>query len=110
MNRVRLATIIFGIMLLVVFFNYIYVYSVRTHMLAQIDELREHAASQMQPNDAEKSWKSRKRLLLLSVPRAALDQIDIQFSELHACAQAKDHSAYLRTCYRLHELISALGS
>lgn len=108
MNRIHLAAIVFTLLLLTVFFNYIYVGTVREKMLAQIDDLRAHAATAMQPADAEKEWKSRKRLLAFSIPRTALDQIDMQFTELRSCALSQDHSAYLRACYRLRELVLKL--
>lgn len=107
MNHVRISAIVFGIVLLVVFFNYIYVSSVRSEMLPQIDELRTHALTP--PHALKQKWESRKRLLALSVPLTALNQIDMQFSEIYACVHANDRSAYLRACYHLHDLISNLG-
>ena len=107
MNHVRIAAIVFCIVLLVVFFNYIYVGSVRSELLPQIDAMR--SISPTAPDTLEQKWKSRKRLLTLSVPLTALNQIDMQFSEIRACAQANDHSAYLRACYHLHDLVSNLG-
>lgn len=107
MNHVRLAAIIFSIILLIVFFNYIYVSAVRSEMLPRIDELR--SLTPTHPDALEQQWKSRKRLLALSVPLTALNQIDMQFSEIHACVHANDRSAYLRACYRLHDLVSNLG-
>ena len=107
MNHTRLAAIVFCLVLLTVFFNYIYVGSVRSEMLPRIDDLRSMEPSH--PDTLEQTWKSRKRLLALSVPLTALNQIDRQFSEIHACVQANDRSAYLRACYRLHDLVSNLG-
>ena len=107
MNHTRLAAIVFCLVLLTVFFNYIYVGSVRSEMLPRIDDLRSMEPSH--PDTLEQTWKSRKRLLALSVPLTALNQIDMQFSEIHACVQANDRSAYLRACYRLHDLVSNLG-
>ena len=107
MNHTRLAAIVFCLVLLTVFFNYIYVGSVRSEMLPRIDDLRSMEPSH--PDTLEQTWKSRKRLLALCVPLTALNQIDMQFSEIHACVQADDRSAYLRACYRLHDLVSNLG-
>lgn len=107
MNHTRLAAIVFCLVLLIVFFNYIYVGSVRSEMLPRIDDLR--SMEPTHPDTLEQTWKSRKRLLALSVPLTALNQIDMQFSEIHACVQANDRSAYLRACYRLHDLVSNLG-
>ena len=109
MNRVRLAIVALCIVLLIVFFNYIYVSSVRTEMLEQIDEFRTLSPAAAPLEQAEKTWKSRKRLLALSVPLTALDKIDIQFSELRACVQTQDRSGYVRACYHLHDLIAVLG-
>lgn len=108
MNHVHVAAIVFCLILLLVFFNYIYVSATRAEMLPRIDDLRTLAPTH--PDDLEQTWKSRKRLLALSVPLTALNQIDMQFSEIHACVHANDHSAYLRACYRLHDLVSNLGS
>ena len=107
MNHVQLAAIVFCIVLLVVFFNYIYVASVRSEMLPRIDDLRNEES--ISSDALEQTWKSRKRLLVLSVPLTALNQIDMQFSQIHACIQANDRSAYLRACYQLHDLVSNLG-
>ena len=107
MNHVHVAAIVFCLILLLVFFNYIYVSATRAEMLPRIDDLRTLAPTP--PDDLEQTWKSRKRLLALSVPLTALNQIDMQFTEIHACVHANDRSAYLRACYHLHDLVSNLG-
>ena len=109
MNRILLACIAFSLILALVFFNYIYVHSVQHKMMSQIDPLKESYASTPQPDAAEKIWKSRKRLLTLTVPLTAIEKIDVQFSEMRACAEAHDSSAYLRACYTLSELIATLS-
>lgn len=109
MNRMRLAALIFCIMLLVIFFNYMYVYSVRTEMLGRIDLMCEHYDTLQVTEISEQMWKNRKGLLSLSVPLAVLDQVDIQFSLTKACAFTQDQSGYLRACFHLRELISSLG-
>lgn len=109
MNRMRLATLIFCIMLLAILFNYIYVCSVRAEMLRRVDAMCEHYDVLQVAEIPEQTWKNRKGLLSLSVPLAVLDQIDIQLSLAKACAITQDQSGYLRACYHLRELINSLG-
>ena len=106
MNHVHVAAIVFCLILLLVFFNYIYVSATRAEMLPHIDDLRTLAPTH--PDDLEQTWKSRKRLLVFTVPLTAIEKIDMQFSEIHACTQAQDHAAYIRACYALQKLISDL--
>ena len=108
MNRVHLAALAFALILLLIFFHYIYVRSVQSEMLAQVEQLSASYHSPVPPDNAEKLWKSRKRLLSHTLPLTAIEKIDLQFSELRACAEAQDSSAYLRACYALHRLLSSL--
>lgn len=109
MKRMQLAALLFCLILLAVFFNYIYVRSVRSELLQQIDALCESFPASESSEQTMQAWKNRKRLLTLSVPLAVLDQIDIQFSSLQACIITQDQDTYLRTCHHLRELFNSLG-
>ena len=108
MNRILLATIAFGLVLLVVSFNYIYVRSTREILLSQANLLSSSSGSTNSIQETDHIWKSRKRLLVFTVPLTAIEKIDMQFSEIHACTQAQDHAAYIRACYALQKLLSDL--
>ncbi|MBQ7379632.1 MAG: DUF4363 family protein [Clostridia bacterium] len=108
MKRMRTAAIIFCILLLIVFFNYIYVLSVRLEMLQHINQMCENTEEISAPDTLEQTWKNRKGLLSLSVPLAVLDQIDIQLSVAKACTITEDRSGYLRACHHLRELVNSL--
>ncbi len=109
MSRMRLSALILCSLVLIVFFNYIYVCSVRSEMLNEIDSLCERSDALPSPDGAKQTWKNRKGLLSLFVPLAVLDQIDIQLSVTKACAVTGDRDAYLRACYHLRELVESLG-
>ena len=109
MNRMRVSALILCSIVLVVFFNYIYVCSVRNQMLQEIDVLCEQSDTLPLPDNAKQTWQNRKGLLSLFVPLAVLDQIDIQLSVTEACAVTGDSDAYLRACYHLRELVESLG-
>ena len=109
MNRMRLATLIFCIMLLAILFNYIYVCSVRAEMLRRVDAMCEHYDVLQVAEIPEQTWKNRKGLLSLSVPLAVLDQIDMQLSLMDTCADTKDTNGYLYAAVRLRELLRSLG-
>ncbi len=109
MNRMRLSALILCGLVLLVFFNYIYVCSVRDQMLQEIDLLCERSDTLPSPGDAKQAWQNRKGLLSLFVPLAVLDQIDIQLSVAEACAVTGEVDAYLRACYHLRELVESLG-
>lgn len=109
MSRMRLSALILCGLFLIVFFNYIYVCSVRDQMLQEIDLLCEQSDTLPFPDDAKETWQNRKGLLSLFVPLAVLDQIDIQLSVAKACSVTGDRDAYLRACYHLRELVDSLG-
>ncbi len=109
MKRMRTAILIFCVMLVAVSFNYIYVRSVRTDMLDQLDAICEGQHPSSLPDSLAQTWKNRKGLLSLSVPLTVLDQIDIQLSLAKACAESDDNSGYLCACYHLRELVNSLG-
>lgn len=109
MKRMRLAALILCGLILTVFFNYIYVRSVRTEMLGQIELLATQYDTLPLPDQINQTWKNRKGTLSLFVPLTVLDQIDIQLSALEACAATGDRNAYLRACYHVRELLVSLG-
>lgn len=109
MSRMRLSALILCGLVLIVFFNYIYVCSVRNEMLNKIDFLCEQSDALPLPDAAKQTWQNRKGFLSLFVPLAVLDQIDIQLSVAEASAVTGDRDAYLRACYHLRELVESLG-
>lgn len=109
MNRMRLAALLFCLLLLIVFFNYIYVCSTRTKMLDAINQLCEQSDTLGSPEPALRIWKNRKWLLSLSLPLTVLDQIDMQLTVADACLETGDYDAYLRAIYRLRELVASLS-
>lgn len=109
MKRIRAAALILCGLVLIVFFNYIYVCSVRGQMLDEIDRLCLHYDVFPSPKSAQQTWKNRKSTLSLSVPLTVLDQIDIQLSAIEAAAITHDKDGYLRACHCLRELLLSLG-
>lgn len=109
MKRMRTAILIFCVMLVAVSFNYIYVRSVRTDMLQQLDAICDSPRPTSLPDSFTQMWKNRKGLLSLSVPLTVLDQIDIQLSVAAACTRSDDADGYLSACHHLRELVNSLG-
>ncbi len=109
MKRLRIAALIFGVMLLTVFFHSIYVCSVRNQMMTEVTALTDQIPSEEAFEDILQTWKNRKGWLVLSTPLAVLDQIDLQLAEMQAGIQTKDDSGYVCACRRLLTLLSNLG-
>ncbi len=109
MKRLRVAALIFAVMLLTIFFHNIYVCSVRDQMVAEVIAMTEGAPSREAFDQALQAWKNRKGWIALSTPLAVLDQIDLQFAEMQAGIQTKDDSGYVCACRRLLTLLSTLG-
>ena len=108
MKRMRLAALVLCGLILTVFFNYIYVSSVRSEMLDQVAHLSAQYSSLPSPNQLVQTWNNRKGTLSLFVPLAVIDQIDMQLSTMEACVITKDCNAYLCACYHLQELLDSL--
>lgn len=110
MKRMRLAALLLCGLVLTVFINYIYVHSVQSEMLEEVERLVAQYDTLPLPDPISQAWKNRKGTLSLFVPLAVLDQIDIQLSLLEACAATGDRDAYLRACYHVRELFNSLGN
>lgn len=109
MKRLRIAALIFTVMLLTVFFHNIYVRSVRDQMVAEVTAMTQSEPSQQALEQTLQTWKNRRGWLALSTPLTVLDQIDLQFAEMQAGIQTEDDNGYAAACKRLLSLLSTLG-
>ena len=109
MKRLRFAALIFGVMLLTIFFHNIYVCSARDQMVAEVTAMTDRIPSEEDFERTLQAWKNRKGWLALSTPLTVLDQIDLQFAEMQAGMQTEDDSGYTCACRRLLTLLSTLG-
>lgn len=85
------------------------------HQLGEISDTLEQAAqaktweqSVTLAKDAEKDWKSKKKLITALTDHSQIDTIEVLFARLGVYGQRKEETEFAATCAQLAEAVHAL--